>query len=111
MNMIGFLASCFLGMSLLNHIAGGAFVSAADVAIVNTLTITHDVTIFGSFSIPLLNTDFFFTGIPHLVRWDYSFFGGNAAIFAYFLYALTFAVSFMLFLALAAMVSNYFARR
>jgi ABC-type Fe3+ transport system permease subunit len=77
----------------------------------NTLTITHSQSIFGLFSIPVLNTDFFFTGIPRLVKWDYSFFGGNAALFQYFLYSLTFALAFALFIIIIGVVSNFFARR
>ena len=110
-NMIGFLAFCFVGMTLLNRILEGAYIAASDVGIMNTLTITHDQTIFGLFSVPVLNTDFFFVGIPRLVKWDYSFFGGNAAIFQYFLYSLTFALTFMLFIVIIGMVGNYFARR
>ena len=110
-NMIGFLAMCFVGMTILNRVLEGAFIAASDVAILNTLTITHDQTIFGLFSVPVLNTDFFFTGIPRLVKWDYSFFGGNAAIFQYMLYSLTFALSFILFIAIVGMVSQYFGRR
>jgi len=55
--------------------------------------------------------DFFFIGIPRLVKWDYSFFGGNAAIFQFLLYSLTFALSFMLFIIIIGMVSQYFGRR
>lgn len=110
-HLIGFLAFCFVGMTMLNRILEGVFITASDVAIINTLTITHDQTILGLFSVPVLNLDFFFTGIPRLVKWDYSFFGGNAAIFQYFLYSLTFALSFLLFVVIIGMVSQYFARR
>lgn len=110
-HMIGFLAFTFIGMTLLNRILEGAFITASDVSIMNTLTITHDQTIFGLFTVPVLNTDFFFVGLPHLVKWDYSFFGGNAAIFQYFLYSLTFALTFILFIAIIGMVGQYFSRR
>jgi len=108
---IGFLAMCMVGMTFLNRFIEGAFITTGDVGIMNTLTITHDQTIFGLFSVPVINTDFFFVGIPRLVKWDYSFFGGNAAIFQYFLYSFTFALTFMLFIVIIGMVSNYFARR
>lgn len=100
----------FVGMTLLNRIAEGAFIKAADVAIINTLTITRDQTVFGIFTIPVINTDFFFTGIPRLVKWDYSYFGGNAAIFQYFLYSATFAVSFMLFTIIIGLIAQWFLR-
>ena len=110
-NMIGFLATCFLGMTMLNRFLEGAFITSSDVSIMNTLTITREQSIYGLFTVPVINTDFFFVGIPRLVKWDYSFFGGNAAIFQYFLYSLTFALTFMLFILVIGMVSNYFARR
>jgi len=108
--LIGFLSMSFVGMTLLNRIAEGAFITAADVAIINTLTLTRDQTVFGVFTIPVINTDFFFTGIPRLVKWDYSFFGGNAAIFQYFLYSLTFAVSFILFTIIIGLIAQWFLR-
>jgi len=110
-NKIGFLAFLFVGMTLLNRILEGAFITTSDVSIMNTLTITHDQSIFGLFTVPVLNTSFFFEGIPRLVKWDYSFFGGNAAIFQYFLYSLTFALTFMIFVIIIGMVGQYFARR
>ena len=108
--LIGFLATSFLGMTLLNRIAAGAFIEAADIAIANTLTITREQEVFGLFTIPIINTDFFFTGIPRLIKWDYSYFGGNAAIFSYFLYSLTFAVAFGLFTIIIGLISQWFLR-
>ena len=110
-NMIGFLAFTFVGMTILNRILEGAFITASDVSVMNTLTITHDQTIFGLFTVPVINTDFFFVGLPRLVKWDYSFFGGNAAIFQYFLYSLTFALTFLLFIAIVGMVGQLYAGR
>ena len=109
--MIGFVAFCFLGMTWINRWAEGAFITSSDVGVINTLTITHDQQLYGLFEMPVLNSDFFFTGIPRLVKWDYAFFGGNAALFQYFLYSMTFAVSFALFILLVGMVSQYFGRR
>jgi hypothetical protein len=110
-NKIGFLATIFTGMTLLNRIIEGAFITASDISIMNTLTLTRDQTILGLFTIPVINTNFFFVGIPRLVKWDYSFFGGNAAIWQYFLYSITFALTFFLFVVLIGMVSQYFGRR
>lgn len=109
--LIGFLAMCFVGMTTLNRVLEGTFITASDVGIINTLTITHNQSIFGLFNVPVLNTDFFFTGIPRMVKWDYSFFGGNAALFQYFLYSLTFALSALLFIIIIGLVAQYFARR
>ena len=110
-NMIGFLAFLFVGMTLLNRLLEGLFITASDVTIMNTLTITHEQSIFGLFTVPILNTDFFFVGLPRLVKWDYSFFGGNAAIFQYFLYCLTFALTFIVFITIVGLVAQFFSRR
>ena len=111
MHLIGFLAFCFVGMTILNRIMEGAFITSSDVGIINTLTITRDQSIAGLFNVPVINTDFFFVGIPRLVKWDYSFFGGNAAIFQYFLYSITFALTFLLFTIVIALVFRYFSGR
>jgi len=106
---IGFLAFVFVGMTLINRIMEGAFITNADVAIVNQLTIIRTVTI-GTWSVPVPNLSFFTEGLPHLVKWDYSFFGGNAGVIQYFLYSLTAALSFGLALAVMGLLYNYFSR-
>ena len=58
-NMIGFLAFTFVGMTILNRILEGAFITASDVSGMNTLTITQDQTIIGIYTVPVLNTDFY----------------------------------------------------
>jgi hypothetical protein len=106
---IGFLALCFVGMTMLNRILEGLFITESDVSVVRTLTFTHDFTI-GWFAIPVLNADFFFVGLPRLVKWDYSFFGGNAGILQYFLYSMTAALSFLLFTLIVGLAFQYFRR-
>lgn len=108
---IGFLSMCFAGMAMLNRFLEGQFITASDVGILNTLTITHEQSVFGLFTLPVLNADFFFVGLPRLVKFDNSFFGGNAAIFQYFLYSLTFALTFALFILIAGMIFQFFSRR
>ncbi len=111
MHMIGFLCFLFVGMTMLNRFAEGAMIAGDEISIMNTMTITRDQSVFQLFTVPVLNTDFFFTGIPKLIQWDYSFFGGNAAIFQYFLYSLTIALTFLLFTVIIGLVSQYFSRR
>jgi len=110
MQMIGFLSMAWAGFTLLNRFIEGRYITSADVGVMNTLTITHSQDIGGFFAVPIINTDFFFTGIPRLVKWDNSFFGGDAAIFQYFLYSFTFAVTFMLFLIIIGMVFQFLSR-
>lgn len=111
MQLIGFLAFMFVGFTFLNRLLEGAFIAASDVSIINNLTITREQSIFGLFTIPVPNTDFFFTGLPHLLRWDYSFFGGNSQIFLYLFYSITAAVTFLLFTYIIGLASQFLSRR
>lgn len=107
---IGFLAFMFVGMTLLNRILEGAFIVAADVTLLNQLTVFRDLELFGLFSVPVPNLSFLTVGIPRLVKWDYSFFGGNAGIIQYFLYSITAALSFILFILVLGLLYQYFNR-
>jgi hypothetical protein len=94
---IGFLAFCFVGMTLINRVLEGAFITAGDMSVFNNLTIFRDMQIFGTFSIPTPNIAFITEGLPRLVKWDLSYFGGSGAFFQYFFYSLTAAMAFGLF--------------
>lgn len=109
-NFIGFLAFVFVGMTLINRIMEGVFIAGAEIDSLNQLTVFRDIEIFGLFSVPVPNLEFLTSGIPHLVKWDYSFFGGNAGIIQYFLYSLTAAVSFGLFVLMIGLLYQYFNR-
>lgn len=95
---------------MLNRIMDGLFIAGSEIATMNSMSISHSAQI-GFASIPVINWDFFFVGLPRLVKWDYSFFGGNAAIFQFFLYSLTFALSFLLFTLIVGLFFQYFVRR
>lgn len=107
---IGFLGFCFIGMTLINRVLEGVFIASGDVAVLNNLTIFQDVSVFNAFTIPVLNLNFIKEGIPHLVMWDYSFFGGNAGIIQYFLYSITGAMAFGLFLLAIGMLYQMLSR-
>ena len=96
MSLIGILAFCFIGFTLINRALGGAFISSPEISSLNNLAIFREQTVGGLFTVPVLNLSYFTEGIPHLIKWDYSFFGGNAAIFQYFLYTLSAVVAFLL---------------
>ncbi len=107
-NLMGFLSTAFVGLTLINRVLEGAFITASDVGILNTMTITSKVDV-GLFSIPVINLDFF-KGITRLALWDYSFFGGNAQIIQFFLYSITFVLSFILFSIVIGLLYNAFSR-
>ena len=80
MQLVGFLAFTYVGMTLINRIMEGRFITGADVGIINNLTVFQSYQIFGAFTVPVPNLLFLTEGLPRLVKWDYSFFGGGAQI-------------------------------
>ncbi len=96
MALIGFLASLFVGMTLINRVLEGQFITGAETAIMNQLSIVRTIDFFGLFPIPTLNLEYL-TGLVHLVKWDYGFFGGEASLIQFFLYSLTATLQFLLF--------------
>lgn len=108
MQLIGFLAFVFVGFTVLNRFLEGAFLNSGDVSVLSNLTITREQSIFGYFTIPVPNTDFFFEGLPMLLNFkEYSFFDGNAQMFLYLLYTVTAVVAFLLFTVIIGMASNF----
>jgi len=73
-------------MTMLNRLIEGQYITSSDVGILNNLTIFQDYTFYGGFSIPVPNLSFL-SGLFRLVKWDYSYFGGNAAILQFMLYS------------------------
>lgn len=109
-NMIGFLAMAFVGMTTINRILEGRFIQAADVSILRDTLAFQPFAVFGVWTIPVPNTNFLTNGIPALMRWDYSFFGGNAQLFEYLLYSITAVISFMLFVLVFGAIYQMFSR-
>lgn len=109
-NLIGFLAMAWVGMTTINRIIEGQFITSSETEYLNAVMFTQEFELFGMFKIPVLNIQFFTEGIPRLVQWDYSFFGGNAQIFQYLLYSLTALLAFILFTLIIGMMYNFFSR-
>ena len=99
--LVGFLSFMFIGATLINRIMEGSLLTATDLSVVNNILVWSKVSIFGWFDVPIPNLLFITEGLPHLVKWDYSFFGGGGAIMQYFLYSLSSALMVGLFLSLA----------
>ncbi len=110
MQLVGFLSYCFLGLTLINRILEGTFIATADASIINQVLVFREISVFNLFTMPVPNMEFITDGMAHLVKWDYSFFGGNAAIIQYFLYAITAMFSFMVFTIVIGLVYQYFSR-
>lgn len=110
MRLVGFLTFAFMGLTLVNRVLEGTFIAAGDASIVNSVMVFREISVFGLFSLPIPNLSFITDGLAHLAKWDYSFFGGNAAIIQYFLYALTAMMSFLIFTLIIGLLYQYFGR-
>lgn len=108
---IGFLAFLFAAFTYINRVLEGAMLQAGDVTVLNQVTVFRNIEVFGMFSIPVPNLSFITEGIPHLIKWDYSFFGGNAGLFQYLMYSITAAVAFGLFALIVGILFGIFNRR
>jgi hypothetical protein len=109
--LIGFLAQSWIGLTIINKMLEGNFIGSTETAWVNNFAFTQDFKLFNLFSVPVLNLDFFTKGIPSLLRWDYSFFGGNAQMFQYLMYSITAVVTFVIFTVIIGLLYNFFRGR
>jgi len=107
--LIAFLATVFVGLTIVNHIMGGAFVSTQDIDILNKTNVVSTYNL-GILSIPIPNTTYL-SGILHMIKWDYSFFGGNAGLILFFLYSITFAVMVVLIFSVLSLIGYQVSRR
>jgi len=101
---IGWAATVFLGLTIINGICGGVLIGTTDVAILNQMGITQKIDI-GFMTLPVPNANFI-EGIFHLLSFDYSFFGGMGQLILYGLYAVTFMVGFSMFVLIIGLGVN-----
>ena len=101
----------FLNLTLINRVLEGQFITATDMGTVNTLSIFRQITLFGYIPVPIPNLAMITTGIGRLIKFDYSFFGGNAGFFQYALYSISFGIMFLLFvIIIGGLISNFLNR-
>jgi len=110
MQLIGFLSFCFAGLTIINRILEGTFITAADSTIVNSVLVFREVSVFGLFTLPIPNITYVTEGLAHLAKWDYSFFGSQSALIQYFLYSISNMLSFLLFTLIIGLLYQYFGR-
>lgn len=111
MQLVGFLTFCFAGLTVINRVLEGEFIATADAAIVNAVLVYREIEVFGLFTLPVPNLSFITEGLAHLSKWDYSFFGGHAALIQYALYAMTASMAaFLVFTLIIGLLYQYFGR-
>lgn len=108
---IGFCATSWIGLTIINRILEGQFLTSSESSWWCSIQLFNEFKVFDLFTLPVLNFQFFTVGIPSLLRWDYSFFGGNAEIIQYLLYTITAVVAFILFCIMVGLLFNAFRAR
>ena len=103
--LVGFLATCFVGVSYIAHVLEGSVYTASDVAVLNQVGISQVVHIgFMSVPVPGLN---FVQGIIKMAQFDYStIFTGNAQLLLFLVYGFSFVMMFALFLTVVSLGVN-----
>lgn len=111
-NLIGYLSMSWVGLTIINRIQEAQLLTSAETSHLNTLMFTQEMTVAGSWKLPILNFDFFTQGIAGLLRMDNAMFGGNAQLFQYMLYSLNAVIGFIILgLVLGMLTSNVIRAR
>lgn len=110
LNLIGFLAQCWIGLTLINRIIEGNLITSYETGWANYYAFTQEFKMFDLFSLPVINFDYFTKGLPALMKWDYAVFGGNAQIIQYMLYSITAVVSMIIFVTIVGLLYSAFNR-
>lgn len=109
-NLLGFLIMAWLGLSVVNNILEGVILTTAERSMMNNFLIFQPWNIAGLFTLPVPSISFLTVGLPALMEWDYTAFGGNAQIFTYLMYSITGVVAFLFFTVAMASAANMFFR-
>lgn len=108
---IAMLGFWFINMTAINRVLEGTFITSNDIGILNSMSVWRQFDLFGFIPIPVPNMTMIINGLAHLVKFDYSFFSGQAGFVQYALYCVTFAVAFMLFvIIIGGLISNFLNR-
>ncbi len=101
----------FLNMTLINRVLEGQFITSNDMGVIKTMSVFRQITLFGYIPVPIPNLAMLTTGIGRLIKFDYSFFGGNAGFFQYAFYCVSFGIMFLLFvIIIGGLISNFLNR-
>lgn len=82
---IMFLGLIFAAGTLLSLCLGSQWLGASDVATINSLQIFSNTNIFGIFSVPILNINYFLIGMKNLTALNFAFFTGEMALLQFVL--------------------------
>lgn len=80
-----FMAFGYVVGTFICLIIEGSSFGAAEAGFINNLTVFREVQVFGLWTMPALNIDFFTKGIPKLLMWDYSFLSGGYSMIKWFI--------------------------
>lgn len=111
-DVLGMLGFWFINFTIINRVLEGSFISVtSEMTVVNNMTIVRLMNLMGFIPVPILNLDFLTAGVPRLMKFDYSFFGGYGGFIQYSLYAISFAMAFILFITIIGGLISSFLNR
>ncbi len=110
MALFGFLTFLFIGFTVINRIMEGSMLTGADISVFNNILLFREIKVFDVIPLWIPNLSFLTEGLPHLMKWDYSFFGGDAGILQYFMYSISGMLAFFLFITMASVAYSVIKR-
>lgn len=108
--LVMYLAFTWLVGQMICLFIEGTYFGVQEVSIMNSLAVFRTTEVFGLWTVPMLNLDFFTQGMPRLLMWDYSFLTGGYAIFKWFLYVLSIGAVWGLATVFLGVIQRLFAR-
>jgi len=109
-NLIGFLIMSWLGLMVVNNILKGFILSGTETTSMNDFLIFQPWNVANFFTLPVPSIRFLTVGLPALMEWNYTAFGGNAQIFTYLMYSVSGVVGFIFFTVAMGAAANMFFR-
>jgi hypothetical protein len=108
--MISFAVGVFLLGLVLSFIMSGVWFDNATKTIFDSLTIMKSYNILG-FHLPWINFEFFTKGLPHLLSFNFAFFGGSANFFKYGMYVFSIGIIWGIVTFFIGIILNFFGSR
>jgi len=109
-NALGFGIMAWLGLMVINNILEGVILTSTDKDMMNNFLIFQPWNVSNLFTLPVPSVSFLTKGIPALMQWDYTAFGGGAQIFTYLLYSVSGVFAFIFFTVAMGAAANMFFR-
>lgn len=107
--LLMFGVGIFLLGTILSQIMAGAGFSATDASIMNDLQVIRVAKVTDTWSVPVLNINFFTRGIWSVMHWDWSFLSGSYLMWVFYL--LNIGIVWGIFMVIVGVIQSLFSSR